>query len=132
MICKIGETPAQLIDRFNKIALGVTAISAAQMPTYRNPTNCNLTKFYQRNLQVVACLAGSHGELNSCAVKRKVYQLGSKHEVGGAAEVQGTVRAIANFAGSDLDNTRKKSFVKKIMAGYNNGGAKFELDCWKL
>ncbi len=33
LVCKIGETSAQLIDRFNKIALGVTAIDAAQMPT---------------------------------------------------------------------------------------------------
>ncbi len=33
LICKIGKTTAQLIDRFNKIALGVTAIDAAQMPT---------------------------------------------------------------------------------------------------
>ena len=33
LMCKIGETPAQLIDRFNKITLGVTAIDATQMPT---------------------------------------------------------------------------------------------------
>ncbi len=33
LICKIGETPAQLIDRFNRTTLGVTAIDAAQMPT---------------------------------------------------------------------------------------------------
>ena len=127
LICKIGETPAQLIDRFNKITLGVTAIDAAQMPT---------------EIQLIAILKNSISgaykllhvmlevmvNLTLVQLKEKFINWEAKHEVGGAAEVQGTVRDIANFAGSGLDNTRKKAFVKKIKAGYKNEGAKFNLD----
>ena len=107
----------------------MTAIDAAQMPT---------------EIQLIAILKNSISgaykllhvmlevmvNLTLVQLKEKFINWEAKHEVGGAAEVQGTVRAIANFAGSGLDNTRKKAFVKKIKAGYKNEGAKFELDCW--
>ena len=101
--------------------LGVTAIDVAQMPT---------------EIQLIAILKNSISgaykllhiilevmvNLTLVQLKERFIDWEAKHEVVGAAEVQGrTVRAIANFAGSDLDNTRKKAFVKKTKAGYKNG-----------
>ncbi len=53
LICKIGEKPAHLIDRFNKITLGVTAIDAAQMPT---------------EIKLIAILKILSAELTSCCM----------------------------------------------------------------
>jgi uncharacterized membrane protein YgcG len=127
LVCKAGETPAQLIDRFNKITLGVTAIDAAQMPT---------------EIQLIAILKNSisgtykllHVMLEVMVgltlpqLKERFLNWEPKHEVGGSAETT-VVRSVANFAGSGLDNRRKKAFVKKTKAGYDNGGT-FTMECW--
>ncbi len=31
--CSVGETTCQVLDRFNKLVLGINAIDAAQLPT---------------------------------------------------------------------------------------------------
>ena len=33
LLCSFGETTSQILDRFNKLVLGINAIDAAQLPT---------------------------------------------------------------------------------------------------
>ena len=119
-ISAAGETTIQLLDRFNKIVLGVTAIDATQLPTELQLITILKNAISVRFKMLYAMLEAT-ANLTLILLKEKVLNWEMKNEIGG--DDQGQARFVANFTGSGFDQKRKKAFVKKIKSGANRDQA---------
>ena len=67
--------------------------------------------------------------LTLAQLKEKFLIWESKNEVGGSENNQ-NIKMVANFAGSGLDDRRKKAFVKKSKRPTSDAAKKFSMECW--
>jgi hypothetical protein len=115
LICSVMETPAKLLDRFNKIVLGIRAIDAAQLPTELQLItilkNAIADKYKLLNVMLLAMT-----NLTLIQLKEKFLNWESKFDLATSEDSAGP-RQVANFAGSGFGNQKKKAFVKKLKSG---------------
>ena len=114
LVCAIDETPSKLLDRFHKIVLGVNAIDPAQLPTelqlITSLKNAISGQFKLLNVMLLTMV-----NLTLVQLKEKFMSWEIKFEIG--AGHGATERHVANFAGANYDDKRKKAFVKKVKSG---------------
>ena len=133
LICRIGETPSQLLDRYNKIVLSITAIDAKQLPT-EVQIIAILRNSISDHFKLLNAMLGVMADLTLVQLKEKFLNWEMKNEVGGNNEtiIQAPPKSVANFANSGLKGPQKKAFVKKLNHGNEKvkSGAKFDMECW--
>ena len=112
LICIAHETPATLLDRYNKIVLGIMAIDATQLPTELQLItilkNAISTKF-----KLLHVVLSTLTNLTLAVLKEKFQNWELKFEIGGESE--GPKHQVANLVG--MNNTIKKAYGKKVKSG---------------
>ena len=132
MICLVMETPAKLLDRFDKLVLGIKAIDATQLPTELQLITI-LKNAISDKFKLLNAMLLTTANLTLLQLREKLLNWETRFEVGGRAKETGTRRQVVNFAGTGYGN-QKKSFVRKLKsdrhADQANFGEKAPIICW--
>ena len=125
LICLAHETPAMVLDRFNKIVLGITAIDATQLPTELQLITI-LKNAISNKFELLNAMLLTMANLTLAQLKEKFQGWEAKFEIGGGAaqahHSESPKHPVANFAGASPAKNWKDGKQKK---------KPFDLVCWE-
>jgi len=103
LLCGFGETTCQVLDRFNKLVLGINAIDAAQLPTELALITI-LKNFIMVKFKLLHAILGVMINVSLAQVKEKFLMWETKMEI--ESDDIGA-RQVAHFVGSEPRQKRK-------------------------